>query len=426
MLKAFAYRLYPTQAQKVALVKTLALTRELYNAALQERRDAYRKCGKSVTKFEQMRCLPEIKAARPEFKSVHAHVLQGVIAQLDKAFQGFFRRVKAGHAQHSLGTSQNPGYPRFKGAYRWHSFTFKQVWDNSRNTWFGPGKPLASGRTTGTSFGRTTGTSFGRIYLPKIGNVRMRQHRPLEGKPKTLTIKREGNEWYATYVCEAGYNPLPQAGREVGIDLGTNPHFLITSDGELTRAPRYYRATERKLKTAQRSLSKKRRSSKRRNKARQRVAALHRKVRRQRKDFHHKTARKLVAGNDAIFHEKLNVGQMARSRLAKSVHDSGWSQFLAILSFKAEEAGRRVVGVDPRYTSQDCSSCGHRQKVPIGKLYVCAECGAELNRDVNAALNVLQRGQGLPVSEGLKVASPRRPEKPPALTRGNPCGIAVG
>jgi putative transposase len=390
VLKAFVYRLYPTQAQEATLLNTLNLTRELYNAALQERRDAYQKCGKSVTKFEQMRYLPEIKAARPEFKGVHAHVLQGVITQLDKAFQGFFRRVKVG---------QNPGYPRFKGAHRWHSFAFKQVWDNSRNAWFGPGKLLGSGR----------------IYLPNIGNVRMRQHRPLEGKPKTLTIKREGSEWYATYVCEVGYKPLPQTGNEVGIDLGTNPNFLITSDGEFVAAPRYYRATERKLKTAQRSLGKKRRGSKRRDKARARVAKLHCKVRRQRKDFHHKNARKLVIEHDAIFHEKLNIAPMARSRLAKSVHDAGWSQFLAILSFKAEEAGRRVVGVNPRYTSQDCSSCRHRQKVPIGKLYVCAQCGAELNRDVNAALNVLLRGQGLPVSKGMKVASPRRPEKPPAL-----------
>lgn len=393
MLKAFVYRLYPSHAQEVALVDTLNLTRELYNAALQERRDAYRKCGKSVTKFEQMRCLPEIKAARPEFKTVHAHVLQGVIAQLDKAFQGFFRRVKAG---------QKAGYPRFKGAGRWHSFAFKQVWDNSRNAWFGPGKPLESRR----------------IYLPNIGNVRMRQHRPLEGKPKTLTIKREGNEWYATYVCEVEHQPLAQTGSEVGVDLGTNPNFLITSDGEFVEAPRYYRAMERKLKVAQRSLNKKRRGSKRRAKARQRVAKLHCKVRRSRKDFHHKTARKLVDENGTIFHEKLSVGPMARSRLAKSVHDAGWSQFLAILSFKAEEAGRRVVGVDPRYTSQDCSGCGHRQKVPIGKLYVCAECGAKLNRDVNAALNVLLRGQGLPVSEGLKDTSPQRPEKPPASAVG--------
>ncbi|GMA15463.1 RNA-guided endonuclease InsQ/TnpB family protein [Deinococcus metallilatus] len=174
-MRAFRYRLYPTLRQETALLDTLRLTRELYNGALQERRDAYRKAGKSVSVYEQMKALPEVKAVRPEFKKIHAHVLQGVVTQLDRAFQGFFRRVKQG---------QTPGYPRFKGADRWDSFAFKQVWDNSRNTWFGPGKVLDSGR----------------IYLPNIGNVRMKMHRRVEGKPKTLTIKKEGNEWYATYV----------------------------------------------------------------------------------------------------------------------------------------------------------------------------------------------------------------------------------
>ncbi|WP_240730842.1 helix-turn-helix domain-containing protein [Deinococcus sp. S9] len=182
-MRAFRYRLYPTKAQEAALLDILRLTRELYNAALQERRDAYRKVGKSISVYEQMRTLPEVKRDRPEFKGIHAHILQGVLTQLDRAFQGFFRRVKQGVTPRGDASARpvGAGYPRFKGADRWDSFAFKQVWDNSRNTWFGPGKVLETGR----------------IYLPNIGNVRMNQHRPMEGKPKTLTLKKEGNDWYA-------------------------------------------------------------------------------------------------------------------------------------------------------------------------------------------------------------------------------------
>lgn len=366
-MRAFRYRLYPTKAQEAALLDTLRLTRELYNAALQERRDAYRKAGKSVSVYEQMRSLPKVKAVRPEFKKVHAHVLQGVVTQLDRAFQGFFRRVKQG---------VTAGYPRFKGQDRWNSFAFKQVWDNSRGTWFGPGKVLDTGR----------------IYLPNIGNVRMKMHRPMEGKPKTLTIKKEGNEWYAVYVCDAPTRPLPDTGSAVGLDLGTT-HFLITSDGEFVDNPRFFQSTLKKLRVAQRSLSRKKRGSKRRRKARQHVASIHRKVARQRLDFHHKAARTLVNHHDLIAHEDLNVKGMGQGNLARSIHDVGWGQFLNLLSLKAADAGRRVIGVDPRFTSQRCHACGHTEKANrrSQSVFVCVSCGHEANADHNAAKNVLGR-----------------------------------
>ncbi|AXH00975.1 transposase (plasmid) [Deinococcus wulumuqiensis] len=366
-MRAFRYRLYPTKAQETALLDTLRLTRELYNAALQERRDAYRKVGRSVSVYEQMRSLPEVKAVRPEFKRVHAHVLQGVVTQLDRAFQGFFRRVKQG---------VTAGYPRFKGQDRWNSFAFKQVWDNSRNTWFGPGKVLDTGR----------------IYLPNIGNVRMKMHRPMEGKPKTLTIKKEGNEWYAVYVCDAPTRPLPDTGSAVGLDLGT-AHFLITSDGEFVDNPRFLQSTLKKLRVAQRSLSRKKRGSKRRRKAKQHVASIHRKVAQQRLDFHHKAARTLVNHHDLIAHEDLNVKGMGQGNLARSIHDVGWGQFLNLLSLKAADAGRRVIGVDPRFTSQRCHACGHTEKANRRSqaMFVCVSCGHEANADHNAAKNVLGR-----------------------------------
>lgn len=393
MLKAFAYRIYPTKPQLKDLEEHLNRTRELYNAALQERRDAYKKTGGSVTAFEQMRSLAEVKEGRPEYRRIHAHVLQGVITQLDRAFQGFFRRVKAG---------EKAGFPRFKGKDRWNSFYFKQVWDNRRDNWFGPGKPVGSNR----------------IRLPNIGDVRIKWHRPLVGRPKTVTIKRDGEHWYAVYVCEVEPTPLPPAGGEVGIDLGTNPNFLFTSNGGLIPAPKYYRVTERKLRRQQRVVSRRKRGSSGRKKAVAALKRLHRKVRNQRKDFHHKTARKLLEANDVVYHENLSVKTMSRSRLSKNILDMGWGQFLNILYGKAAEAGRRVVGVNPAYTSQICSGCGHVQKVPIGKPYECGACGLVIHRDVNAALNILRMGQGLPLGESDEVAHARRPQKPPALAVG--------
>ena len=393
MLKAFAYRIYPTKPQLRDLEEHLHRTRELYNAALQERRDAYKKVGKTINAFEKMRSLVEVKAVRPEYHRIHAHVLQGVITQLDRAFQGFFRRVKAG---------EKAGYPRFKGKERWDSFCFKQVWDNGRDNWFGPGKPVG----------------LNRIRIPNIGDVRIRWYRPLGGRPKTLTLKRDGEHWYAVYVCEVEAQPMAPSGAEVGIDLGVNPNFLITSDGEFVPAPKHYRTAERKLQRCQRVVSKRKKGGGGRRKAVALLKRQHRKVRNQRKDFHHKTARTLLEANDVVYHENLNVKAMSRSRLSKSILDMGWGQFLSILSGKAAEAGRRVVGINPAYTSQVCSGCGSVQKVPIGKPYECGACGLVINRDLNAALNILRIGQGLPLGESGEVAHARRPQKPPALAVG--------
>ncbi|WP_027877078.1 RNA-guided endonuclease InsQ/TnpB family protein [Meiothermus cerbereus] len=364
--KAFKYRLYPTQPQHKDLERTLALCRHLYNAALQERREAYRKAGKTVGFYEQKRWLPEIRTELPEYKGVHSQVLQNVIERVDKAFQGFFRRVKAG---------QKAGYPRFKGQGRYDSFTFPQA------------------GTTGVKLQE----GGKRVLLHGIGSVKCKFHRPLEGRLKTATVKREGEHWYIVFSCEVEPQPLPENQDAVGIDLGTNPHFLVTSDGEMVRAPRYFSKAQAQLATAQRNLARKKRGSNRRKQARRRVAKLHRKIANQRKDFHHKTARKLVERYGVIAHEDLNVLGLARSRTAKGVLDAGWAQFLAILAYKAEEAGRRVVGVDPKHTSQDCPVCGHREKRPLWvREFTCPACGASLHRDVAAAINVLARSGRVP------------------------------
>ncbi|AXH00429.1 transposase (plasmid) [Deinococcus wulumuqiensis] len=369
--KAFKYRLHPNAVQEKLLDSTLYLCRQLYNAGLEERRTAYRKCGLSVSYYEQKRSLTEIKTDLLEYKGVHSQVLQDVIERLDKSFKGFFRRVKSG---------VKAGYPRFKGKFHYDSFTYPQA-----------------GKT-----GAMPLPDSGKVYLSKIGNVRCKYHRPLEGAVKTATVKREGDKWYIVFVCEVETQPLPTTGDVVGIDLGTNPNFLITSDGEFVEAPRHFNKAERKIGLLQRKAAKKKRGSRRHRELKRQIAAEHRRVANRRRDFHHKTARTLVNRHDAIFHEDLNIIGLARTRTAKGVLDAGWASFINILSLKAANAGRTVLGVDPKYTSQDCSQCGHRQKVKIGHAYVCANCGMEMHRDQNAAVNILNRGRDAAFCESVQ------------------------
>ncbi|GGN46623.1 RNA-guided endonuclease InsQ/TnpB family protein [Deinococcus daejeonensis] len=372
MLRAYRYRLYPTKAQETVLEGQLRLCRNLYNAALQERRDAYRKAGKTVTGYDQMKCLTEIKAALPEYAGVYSQVLQDVLKRLDKAFKAFFRRVKEG---------SKPGYPRFQGRDRYDSLCYPQ---------------------SGFSVSEKT------AFFSKVGNVRIRLHRPMEGKLKTATIRRECGEWYVSYVCEVDAQPLPATGSAVGVDVGTT-WFAVTSDGESVENPRHFRGAMKRLRVAQRAVSrKKNKRSNRRRKAVRRVAKLHRKVSRQRLDFHHKTALKLVRENDLIAHEDLNVKGMGMGNLARSVHDVGWGQFFALLSQKAECAARRVIAVDPRYTSQACSQCGHtcRENRVSQAKFRCVSCGHTANADHNAALNILGRAapSGVNVAHSASVA----------------------
>nr|WP_041220756.1 RNA-guided endonuclease TnpB family protein [Deinococcus geothermalis] len=370
-LKTFRYRLRPTKAQEATLTEQLQLCRNLYNAALQERRDAYRKAGKTVTAYDQMKYLTEIKEALPEYKSVYSQVLQDVLKRLEKAFGAFFRRVKAG---------QTPGYPRFKGAGWYDSICYPQSGFS------------VSGKTA---------------FFSKIGNIRIRLHRPLEGKLKTATITRDCGEWYVSYVCEVEAQPLPKTGSSVGVDVGTT-WFCITSDGEFVENPRHFQRSMKALRVKQRSLSRKKRGSNRRKKAKEAVARLHRKVKRQRLDFHHKIAAKLIRENDLVAHEDLNVSGMGRGNLARSIHDVGWGQFFSLLSFKAASAGRTVIAVDPRYTSQACHKCGHTcRENRIGQAkFKCVNCGHTANADHNAALNILARAlpsvQNAEVMRGLR------------------------
>jgi putative transposase len=361
--KAYKYKLKPTPEQERALAETLWRCRMLYNTALEQRITAYRRCGVTLSRYQQESELKDLRAEMPEYAAIHSHVLQDVLARLDKAYQAFFRRVKAG---------QTPGLPRFQGRNRYHSFTYKE---------YGNGARLDNGF----------------LVLSKIGRIAVRWSRPLDGTPKTVTISHEADGWYAILSCaDVPAQPLAPTGSETGIDVGLTV-FLITADGLVVDNPRHYRRGEKKLAKAQRRVSKRKQGSKRRGKAVHCLGRAHQTVKRQRADFHHKTALMLLRQYDTIYLEDLRVANMVRNRrLAKSISDAGWAQFRTILEAKAACAGRRVIAVPPAYTSQDCSGCGERVPKSLSvRTHVCPSCGLVLDRDENAAMNIQWAGQAL-------------------------------
>jgi putative transposase len=359
--KTFKYKLNPTPEQEEAFEFVLRRCRELYNAALQERRDAWQKRGVSITAASQSAQLPAIKDVRPEYHDVHSQVLQDVLTRLDRGFQAFFRRAKAGEA---------PGYPRFHGANRYSSFTFKQ-------------------------FGNCATLDNGFLVLSKIGRIAVRWSRPIEGTPKTVMISHEADGWYACFACEdVPIHPLAPTGQETGIDLGLES-FATLADSSQIANPRIFRVTERHLKRAQRRVSRRVKGSHRCRKAVHLLSKAHQRVRRARQDFQHKSALALVRQYDTIYHEALQTANMVRNHhLAKSLADAGWSSFLSILSCKAAYAGTTVVAVPPAYTSQACSGCGVVvQKGLSVRWHECPDCETSLHRDHNAALSILHVGQ---------------------------------
>jgi putative transposase len=397
MRKAFKYRLYPKPDMVRKLEWTLTRCRELYNAALTERRDAYHFHVRqhpnyydlptrqvlskelSVDYNEQQKALPEIKhEIREEYQQIAAHVLQDVLRRLDLAFQNFFRRVK---------NAEKPGYPRFKGKYRYDSFTYP---DGAGWKFDGP-----------------------YLSLSKIGKAKVKLHRPLEGKIKTVTIKREVDEWYVIFSCEVPEpEKLPRSIEDVGIDLGVT-HLATLSNGEMIEHPRSYRKAQKVLAKRQQALDRKKRGSHRRKKAGRLVAKAHRKIARQRRDAHHKASRKLVNRYQVMVFEDIQIGNLtkkpqpkqdengkylpngasAKGGLNKSILDAGWGIFVSMCARKAEEAGRTLIKVNPKYTSQVCSGCGQVKKKDLSERWHICECGCELDRDINAAINILERGR---------------------------------
>jgi putative transposase len=373
--KTYKYKLKPSPQQEQELGRVLGLCRWLYNTALEQRIIAFQRRHVSVSRCEQEAELKDIRADMSEYAAIHSQVLQDVLARLDKTYQAFFRRLIAG---------EKAGFPRYQSRDRYHSFTYKE-------------------------YGNGTMVDNGFLGLSKIGRIAVRWSRPLDGIPKTVTLSREAEGWYVCFSCAyAPIQPLPATGQKTRIDLGIEA-FATLSDGTRIFSPGWYRKTERALKTAQRRVSRRKKGSNRRRKAVVLLAKAHQTVRRQRQDFHHKTALALVKSNDVIIHEDLQTANMVKNHhLAKSISDVGWSQFLTILSFKAACAGRRMIAVPPAYTSQICSGCGVMvQKGLSVRWHTCPDCGTSLHRDHNAARNIERLGQSLRGGAGVLASENR-------------------
>ena len=301
---------------------------------------------------------------RPGLKTVHSQVLQNVAVRIDLAFKAFFRRTKAG---------EKPGYPRFRGRYRYESLTFPQ---------YPSGCSVAGDKLT----------------LSKVGAVRIVLHRPLEGDAKTCTIKRTSTgKWFATFSCEVGAPaPLPPSVEQVGIDVGltTFATLSVGTDGESIENPRFFRADQAELAKVQRRFAKTAKGTAERRKRRKPVARIHERIKNRRHNFAHQTARRIVNRFGFIAVEDLEVNRMVHNHcLAKSISDAAWSLFFALLFFKAANAGRTIVKVNPAYTSQTCNACGHRQKMPLSeRIFRCECCQFVRGRDHNASLNILALG----------------------------------
>jgi putative transposase len=361
-MRTYKYRLYPTKAQKQLLADTLESCRVLYNCALEQRKIAFRQFKVSVRRLDQQAQLLEIKEYFPEYKSVYSQVLQEVILRVDKAFLNFFRRLK---------TNEKPGYPRFKGRGWYDSFTYPQS-----------GFSLSDNKKGNQ-----------RLKLSKIGNIKIKLHRAIKGNIKTCTIKRELNNWYVCFSCEIEPEILPKTYKDAGIDVGIEK-FAALSDGALINNPQFLRESEAKLKHEQRKLSRKKKGSNSRKKQKHKLAKLHCKIKNRRNDFLHNESKKLVRDYDVIVFEDLRIKNMVKNHhLAKSISDASWAKFIKYVSYKAESAGKKVIFVNPRNTSQICSGCGAIVKKSLSvRVHKCPYCGLKIDRDVNAAINILRLG----------------------------------
>ena len=357
MQRTYRYRIYPTRGQVETLEKWLDTCRNLYNQSLYERREAYKRDKSSINYYDQANNLKDMKKNDEQLRNIYSQVLQDVLQRLDRAFKNFFRRVKRG---------EKPGYPRFKSKDRFDSFTFPQ---------------------------KGFRIEAGKLALSKIGDIKLKQHRgiPKDGAIKTCAIKRDVGQWYVTFVVSLSDMNVEKEEIKsvVGIDLGLMDMATL-SNGDKIDNPKWLRASERKLAKEQRRLSRKKKGSSNRKKQKAIVGVVHRKIRNQRSDFHHKISKRLVAEYDLIVFEDLMVRNMVKNPyLSKSISDAGWNQLVSFASYKAEEAGKIV----------------ELKKSLAVRTHRCPYCGLVMDRDENAAINILKRGI-LKVGQGLPEFTP--------------------
>jgi len=358
-MRVFRYRLKPTKAQVTKLNEQLELCRWVYNETLALRKNSFEQEGKSISYFESKRMLPIWKESKPELRSVHSQVLQDVVLRVNLAFSAFFRRVQSG---------EKPGYPRFKGKNRYDSISYPQ---------------------SGFSI------DGDKLWLSKIGDIKFKLHRPIEGDVKRLTIRRSPTKkWYVSFLIEDAPNHILEPSNEiVGVDMGIK-NFAVLSNGEFIENPRFLLADEERLKKAQSNRDKLPKGSPRRRKASKVVSHLYERVTNRREDFAQQLSRQWINKYGIIVFEDLNINKMVHNHnLAKSILDASWNKLIQYTSYKAEDAGRKVVLVNPANTSQMCSSCGQTVKKDLSiRIHNCPYCGLSIDRDLNAALNIARLG----------------------------------
>ena len=360
MRKTFQYRLYPTKKQLTLLENTLEQCRLMYNHLLEMRKQSWELEKKGLSIYDQTGTFKALKQRIPELNAVHSQVYQELAKRIELAYLSFFRRVKRG---------EKPGYPRFHGRGRYTSFTYPQ---------------------SGFKIGEAS------VSLSKIGKVRAVIHRLTEGKIKTCMVKKTATgKWLVSFSCEVEKKTLPPLENFVGIDAGVIS-FVTLSDGTHVKNPKFFKSEEKALGKAQRGMSKHEKGSRDRRRKRKAVARVHERIANKRKDFAHKLSHKIVKDFGGIAVEDLNINNMQQDNftcLNKSIADAAWNSFSNMLAYKAECAGRTFVRVNPAYTSQTCSRCGYRQKLKLSnRHYKCPCCELSLDRDGNAALNILSLG----------------------------------
>ena len=393
MRVAYQYKLRPNKQQIEFIENWLNWSSRQYDYRLGERFNWYEQNRTSINScplichlpqlrdnpdyYSQKKDLINTKELFPEYKSIHSQVLQDVIKRVKLTFDRWLKGDSS---------KKRSGKPRFKGIGRYHSFTYPQMKQDC-------------------IIGK-------KIKLPKIGEVKFIQHRSIPDgfKIKTATVIKKADGYYVIFSLEDKSVPspdiriIPNPDNTIGIDMGLKA-FLTDSQGEEVKIPQYYCQAQKQLRVKHKAVSRKNKGSNRRKKAIKKLAKRHQKVANTRKDFHYKTATSLLSKNDVIAHEKLNIKGLAQTKLAKSINDAGWGQFLTILASKAEKAGLLTVAVKPHGTTQECSCCGKTVKKALSdRWHSCPHCGFEADRDLNAAINIKNRAVGHPVGKVHRVS----------------------
>jgi len=364
MKAIYKFRLFPTDGQRTKLKTTLEGCRRAYNLCLQIRKDAYEYDGTTLGFYDTKKMVKDWRADDPVIGAVHTHVIQQVCERVHLAFEAFWRRCKAG---------ENPGYPRFKSEERCRSFTFQD--------------PVRGFRLIGDRTLRVSG----------VGDVRIKKHRPIPGKMKRLTIKRdEGGYWFACFHIDFTPEKLPVNEDIIGIDVGIE-NFATLSNGEIIENPRFLKRDRKRLAKLNRQFHQSPEGSERSIKKAKAKVKVWNKITNRRTNFAHQESRRLVDRFGIICVEDLDIHGMVSDGiddfLNEGTHDVAWGRFISMLSYKAEGAGRMLIKVNPKNTSQICSGCGAMVPKDLGvRIHDCPSCGLKIHRDLNAALNIKRRG----------------------------------